>query len=440
MKHIIKRFYDVLIQSKVDGQFLAIFRVVFGLAFIKESFRVKESIYPFYIEPETLFHWPFFEWLPLLPENQLNLLAAIMIFSAFMIAVGFFSNAFSLISSLIYAYFFLLDRSYYNNHYYLILLLLILLSFLSSDNKFSIRTLFKSSDGKIPVWNIFILRFQLCLVYFYGATAKLNSDWLSGRTMQASIESEAYTGLKKMFIHHQDFLVLFLTHSGWLFDMVIPFLLLHKRGKYIALPFLIMFHVTNSLYLNIGVFPYLMLGATIIFWGEGLMDKMSGKTTSLTFGFKEKIISISLSLYILFQIFFPMRHFLIEGDYNVTGEGYNFSWKMKGNAIELKRYDIFCFNKFTGFEYKIPIQLHNKQYSTLSSVPLTNIPFAQFIATKVSENFNVSTDSLKVNVFIKIKLNGSEDFYLIDTSSNLLSLEYPSLRHCKPISVNKPKK
>lgn len=437
MKYSISSIIAALFESKIDGKYLAIFRIIFGLAFIKETFRVKESIYPFYLEPDTLFKWPFFEWVTLLPSEYLYVLSWLLIASAFLILVGFYTQIFSLIATIIYAYFFLLDRSYYNNHYYLILLIVLMLSFMKSDNKFSVKSLISSKNEGIPVWNIALLRLQFAIVYFYGATAKFNADWMSGRTMKASLNSEAYRGLKDMFSNQEELLILFLTHAGWIFDMVVPILLFHKKGKYIALPFLLIFHSINAFNLNIGVFPFLMMGATIVYWGSGFRDVIRVGLPQISLKLSTKIYASLLLMYVLFQLLFPLRHYLIKGDYNVTGEGYNFSWKMKGNAIELKRFDIYCFSLNGLTEYKIPLQLHKKQFSTLSSVPLTNIPFARYIAENVSEMYSVSDDSLRVNVFVKISLNGSEDFYLIDTSYNLLSIDYPSLRHCPAIVVNK---
>jgi uncharacterized membrane protein YphA (DoxX/SURF4 family) len=433
--------FDCLFNTNVDGKYLGVFRIIFGLAFIKETFRVKESIFPFYLEPDTLFKWPFFEWVELLPEQYLYLLSSLLILSAFMILLGFFTQFFSIIASFIYAYFFFLDRSYYNNHYYLILLIVIILSFVKSDTKWSLKELFFKTNGTVPVWNVFVFRVQFAIVYLYGATAKFNADWLSGRTMKASIDSEAYQGLKQLFPFNKDILILFLTHAGWIFDLTVPLLLLHKKGKYVALPFLVIFHTINGFNLNIGVFPFLMMGATIVYWGDGLREVLNFKVIkSVKLSITTQCASFLLVFYLMFQFLFTLRHFLIKGDYNVTGEGYNFSWKMKGNAIELKRYDIYCFDLIHKTEYKIPLNLHKKQYSTLSSVPLSNIPFAQYISNQISKQYHVNKDSLKVNAFIKISLNGSDDFYLIDTSYNLLMVDYPTVRHCEAIVVNKLKK
>lgn len=38
----------------------------------------------------------------------------------------------------------------------------------------------KNNDGKIPLWNYFILRFQFFLLYFLAGLKKTDRDWLSG--------------------------------------------------------------------------------------------------------------------------------------------------------------------------------------------------------------------------------------------------------------------
>ena len=43
----------------------------------------------------------------------------------------------------------------------------------------------------VPRWNVLLLRFQLFIVYFYGAIAKLNPDWLAGEPMYSEIVRHA---------------------------------------------------------------------------------------------------------------------------------------------------------------------------------------------------------------------------------------------------------
>ena len=82
-------------------------------------------------------------------------------------------------------YCFFICKGHYNNHYYLYILLPLLLSMTNADNWLSIKNwLQRRKDpqfkaAEIPNWQLFILQFQLFIVYFYGGLAKLNTDWLN---------------------------------------------------------------------------------------------------------------------------------------------------------------------------------------------------------------------------------------------------------------------
>ena len=92
------------------------------------------------------------------------------------IALGFFYRA----STLIFAtwrYLFLLDRAYFQNHWYLICLLSFMMFLIPANRVWSLDTSKEQKDSSVPRWSLLILKIQLSLVYFYGAVAKLNSDW-----------------------------------------------------------------------------------------------------------------------------------------------------------------------------------------------------------------------------------------------------------------------
>jgi vitamin K-dependent gamma-carboxylase len=421
----------VIVSPQVPGYHLALYRMVLGLVMLKEAHRIALSIHPFYIEPDIQIPWPFLEWWPMLPEFMMHLFVGMIALGGLMVTLGLWSKIGSALGLVAYSYFFFLDRSYYNNHYYLILLNLFLLTFIHADKAWSLRHLILKTDHLVPAWNIAILRFQLALVYFVGATAKFNNDWMSGRTIRASLQSDAYQNLKQLFAQHTEQLVLLLTHGGWIFDLFVPLLLLHKKGRYWALPFIIIFHVINMFSLNIGVFPYMMLAATVIFFGEGWRDafqKATFKSPSSS-TIKQTTTAVFIWAYIILQFLLPLRHHLIPGDYNITGEGYCFSWKMKGNAIELLRYEMFGYRSDTKAEVSAPLSLHPKQFATLSSSPTTNITVAKHLAQKISLSESIPIDKLDFFVYLQVSINGNQPIYIIDTTKNILKASYSSLYH-----------
>ena len=67
----------------------------------------------------------------------------------------------------------------YLNHYYLVSLLSLWMCFLPAEKVWSMDAR-RADPGtvSIPAWCIWVLRWQVGLVYFYAAIAKLQPDWL----------------------------------------------------------------------------------------------------------------------------------------------------------------------------------------------------------------------------------------------------------------------
>ena len=136
-------------------------------------------IYP---SSKFLFTYSLFDVLNLqrLPSEGIRLLYTVMSVSAFLVAVGFFTRLSLSVMLACFSYSFLLEKSYYNNHYYLFMLVMFLLLWMGSHHHLSLDSKIWSrlKNKPIPLWNIFVLRMQVCLVYFYGGITKLGHDWL----------------------------------------------------------------------------------------------------------------------------------------------------------------------------------------------------------------------------------------------------------------------
>jgi hypothetical protein len=71
------------------------------------------------------------------------------------------------------------------NHFYLFVLLSFLMCFLPANKLWSldVRQGRQKKASFVPGWTVWLLRFQLAVVFFYGGIAKLNMDWLRGQPM-----------------------------------------------------------------------------------------------------------------------------------------------------------------------------------------------------------------------------------------------------------------
>lgn len=314
-----------------------------------------------YLEPDWNCAFVGLEWIQPWPEPFLTFHVWIMIVAAIGIALGCLYRVCSTVFFAGYTYLFLLESADYNNHYYLICLIAFLLIFMPANRAYSIdawwkhrridRTKLPESGNQIPFWPVFLLRFQLFVVYFFGGIAKFNADWLTGlpllspaSTMHESLSS---TGLLPEAIGVQH-VALFLAWGGLIFDLSIGFLLLHRRTRLLGVVGLFIFHFTNNLLFTIGIFPVLAFTATLIFfppdWPVQVFRwfRKPSWNWRVLFGFasvaktNQELSSPTLRpglqafllIWIVFQIGFPLRHFMIPHDANWTEEGQRFAWRM----------------------------------------------------------------------------------------------------------------
>ncbi|MEW4563710.1 HTTM domain-containing protein [Bremerella sp. JC770] len=355
----------VQLARSVDGASLATFRICFGLVMVwhmLKYFQVNGGITEIervFASPSLHFTYPWFHWVQPWPQPWLTVHFAVVSVAALLVALGLFYRTACVTLFLGYTYIFLLEAALYNNHYYLISLLSFVLIFMPATRCWSLDNLLRrkfskqpspptAQPGAIPFWPIFLLRFQLFLVYFYGGIAKLNGDWLTGEPLYAPGNMlydffDSSIGLPESLkpIH----LCLFLAWGGLFYDLSIGFLLLWGRTRWLALAATALFHLHNHFIFPIGIFPAMALSSTLIFfapdWPRQLWSwvcrphwnftahasteaaRPANSAPRLTMG-----VTIALAAFVLWQATWPLRHFVIEGDANWTEEGQDFAWRM----------------------------------------------------------------------------------------------------------------
>ncbi len=327
---------------------LVVLRIVFGAVLLISTIRfiAKGWIVDFYIAPRL--HFPFygFEWVHDLPAWGMYSLFALMILSSICILVGLFYRWAVAAFLLAFTYVELIDKSYYLNHYYFVSLFTFLLLLVPANRYFSLDVLRKPSlrTEWVPIWTIRIFQLQLCLVYFFAGLSKLNSDWLL-EAMPLRIWLPAGGGLPLIGpLLGKVWVAYLFSWFGAAFDLFIAFFLLYGPTRKIAYVFVILFHVLTGLLFKIGMFPWIMIAATVVFfstdWHRRLLDRMRAltsapqiqsaapdpqRTTNLG---RPTPIMVILALYFLLQVLVPLRYLLYPGHLFWTEQGYRFSWRV----------------------------------------------------------------------------------------------------------------
>ncbi|KAA5542167.1 hypothetical protein FYK55_15270 [Roseiconus nitratireducens] len=356
--------FKALLSTPVDGASLAAFRICFGLVMawhIGKFLIPTDGVRPldlYYVNPPWHFTYLGFEWVRPWAEPWLSIHFGVAVISALLVAAGLFYRAAATTLFLSYGYIFLLEATNYNNHYYLMCLLAFLLLCMPAATRFSIDNLIgfhprgnqapasEWAEGMIPFWPVFLLRFQIFIVYFFGGLAKLNTDWLTGEPLfaigdQLRLTADRLVGLPDnvQTIHF----CLLLAWGGLIFDLAIGFLLLWKRTRWLAITLTFLFHFHNHFMFPIGVFPTMAFTASLIYfspdWPLRLTKRLGGfawrarepsdsaKVTPHAFPMPGYAFAL-VCLFLTWQSVWPLRHHFISGDANWTEEAQDFSWRM----------------------------------------------------------------------------------------------------------------
>ncbi|GAA4836191.1 HTTM domain-containing protein [Algivirga pacifica] len=295
----------------------------------------------FYVSPAV--HFPFygFEWVTPFSATGMYILFGIMGFSALMIALGAFYRISTTLFFLSFTYIELIDKTYYLNHYYFVSLVGFIMIFLPAHRYYSIDVIRKPSLllKEIPYWTIFIIQFQLAVVYFFAGLTKLNKDWLlNAMPLKIWLKAFLEVPIVGKFMGTTTAAYLF-SWAGAFYDLTVPFFLWYRKSRWLAYIAVIGFHIMTWMMFPIGVFPWVMIGSTLIFFSPDFHQKIlrglqkilnvhitdrprseSFKTSSLLKG--------GVALYIAVQLLVPLRFMLYPGYHLWTEQGFRFAWKV----------------------------------------------------------------------------------------------------------------
>ncbi len=320
----------------VDSASVAVFRIGLGGVglLLVWRFFARGWIDSLFIEPGFHFPYPGFEWVRVWPGWGMHAHFALMGVAALGVLLGYRVRFSAALFALLLAYVELVDRSLYLNHYYWAVLAAALLVFLPVDRAYAIIGKGNGADrsSMIPMWVIWLLRFQVGMVYFFSGLAKVNTDWLlRGEPLATWLPARADLPLLGALLTIPAAAIV-MAWLGAFFDLTIIAWLSWRRTRALAFGVLVAFHtLTWLLFPAIGVFPLLMtLAATVFFdpaWPRRLTGPLQRGAPDARFRWRAHGV-VPIALYTLLMIALPLRHHLVPGDVKWTGEGYLASWQV----------------------------------------------------------------------------------------------------------------
>jgi hypothetical protein len=414
--------------APVDIASLVYFRIVFGMIMLWEVWRYFDlgRIERYYMEPQFYFTYFGFDWVHPWSGNGMYLHFYALGALAICIMLGLWYRVSVALFFLGFTYVFLLDQAQYLNHFYLISLISFLLIWVPAHRAFSVDAWLRPGlrSETTPAWTLWILRAQLGIVYFFGGIAKLNGDWLRGQPMRLWLaERTGFPLIGSLFT--EEWMIYLFSYGGLLLDLLIVPMLLWRRTRLLALSAGLMFHLINSQLFNIGIFPWFMIAANMLFlpsyWPRlalGRRPVVIDRQSDMPLQPRHRIIIVAFVIYFTCQVLVPLRHFLYPGDVNWTEEGHLFSWHMKlRDKRGYARFLVTDPQMNTTWEIQPLDYLTERQFEQMVTQPDMILQFSHFLADELRRQGH---DQIEVRVWTLISLNGRRGQPLIDITVDLV--------------------
>jgi vitamin K-dependent gamma-carboxylase len=420
----------------------ALFRIGFGIVGMILVFRffVRGWIESLLVEPAYHFSYPGFEWVRVWPEPWMHVHFLVIGLAALGIALGYHYRLSAALFALSLGYVELIDRSLYLNHYYWVVLTAAVMVFLPLNTTLSLdaRHGRVRTPGRYPAWVVWMLRFQVGMVYVFAGMAKLNGDWL----LRAEPLSTWLPARSEMWLIGPvltlPVVAYLLSWAGAFFDLTIVAWLSWRPARPFAYVALVVFHtLTWLIFPSIGLFPLLMSLSALVFFDPawpnhflpGIFSPVGG---GVALGRRRGILGggghdfppprlrrysppreerwarghlapfwVGLgACYVLVMIALPLRHHLTPGDVKWTGEGYLGSWQVMLSEKSASA-DFIVTDPATGKTWTVPPPdyLTERQHMVMATDPLMIRQTARLIADDLGGLVEVAAD-------VRLSFNG----------------------------------
>ena len=136
-----------------------------------------------------------------------------------------------------------------------------------------------------------------------------------------------------------------------------------------------------------------------------------------------------LVTFILIQLILPLRHHLIPGQTDWTGEGQRFAWRMKifHKEIEVCKFTLYNLDKREFYPITIERYLNSDQLQQMAFDPEMLHRFAQHIGDEAMTVLKYKNVMVKADV--KVALNGRPSEFIFSNDLDLYHEEWKKSGH-----------
>ncbi|MCA9646327.1 MAG: HTTM domain-containing protein [Polyangiaceae bacterium] len=329
------------LHQPVAAEWLVVLRFALGTIVTVSALRFIAYgwVEQFFTEPTFHFRYWGLGWVPVVDSAAMHGLFWLTALLGVLVSLGLFFRVSCVALFLCFSYLQLVDVANYLNHYYLVCILTLLLS-LSPAGKFASLDVWlgrASPQAQHPRFWLWLFRLQVGIVYTFAALAKANSDWLiHGQPLGIWLSSRTHIPfLGDVFALPGAALVM--SWCGFLFDLSVVWLLLYRRTRAPAYIVAVTFHVLTRVLFPIGMFPFIMLAAALVFFPPSAFARIGRWTRerlrrppsrSARVARVPPALAWGLAVFCLVQLALPLRHWTYGGNVLWHEQGMRFSWRV----------------------------------------------------------------------------------------------------------------
>jgi hypothetical protein len=168
----------------------------------------------------------------------------------------------------------------------MVILFAVLLCVLPAHRAFSLDALIRPRlrSATVPYAAVFVLRVQVEIILIYAGIVKITEDWLKGEPLASGCAPRP-TQVPMGALFAYDWVILAGAWGTILLHIVGAPLLLWERTRLPVFALYCVFHMANAYFFNIGIFPWLTIGATLILfapdWPQRTARWLAGRFEAL---------------------------------------------------------------------------------------------------------------------------------------------------------------
>ena len=305
------------------------FRVAFGVLVVYSTVRfvARGWVEEFYLAPAHHLTYADFAWVRPLPAPLMYAHMALLVVLGVAITVGYRTRLAAGLFAFGFIYVELIDAGLYLNHYWFVTLAAVTLAIVPPPE-----------DRTVPAITVWALRGQIAVVYVFAGIAKLNPDWLfDAEPMRLWLAARTDRPVVGRWLDEPIVGFVF-SWAGALFDLTIVGWLLWRRTRPIAYVAVVVFHIATAMLFQIGVFPWVMIALTPIFfapdWPRAVRRRLPVVDVEAEPAHTSRPRSVgpatTVALVVLaaLNVVLPLRHYLADGNVRFNDDGYYLSWRV----------------------------------------------------------------------------------------------------------------